>query len=100
MHTAGKRLKKHRVPKLPYLLKILTLKVSDYCKGKEQAPRRKRILGANASGGYKSIVKLLHRILPGTHEIFEISRRLHRWWGTGHGVPVAGIFICLDRLKG
>jgi hypothetical protein len=43
---------------------------------------------------------LLHRILPGTHEIFEISRGVHRWWGTGHGVSVAGIFIYLDRLQG
>jgi hypothetical protein len=37
--------------------------------------------------------KLLHRILPGAHEVFEIFLRVDRWWGAGHGVPGARISI-------
>jgi hypothetical protein len=87
MRAAGECLEKHRVPELPQLLEILALEIHDLCKGEEQVPRSGRIPGAHARRRHEGIIKLLHRVLPGAHEVFEIILRVDRLWGAGHGVP-------------
>jgi hypothetical protein len=53
-------------------------------KGKDRRPDESESLAANARNRHESIVKLLHRVLPGAHEVFEIFFRVNRWWGAGH----------------
>src|SRR5882762_8137096 len=87
MRAAGKHLEKHRVPKSPQLLEILTLEISNQCKRKEQG-RRRLLLAMDTHGQCESVVELLRRILARPHEIFEVSRRIGRRWRVGHGAAL------------
>src|SRR6266436_120592 len=85
MRPAGKILEKHAVPEPPQLREIFALEIGKQRKGKELTARRAMILRSHSRHRHESIVKLPHRILSGAHETFEVTLRVTRWSGAGHG---------------
>ena len=76
MRAAGKGLEKHAVPEPPQLRQVLALEIGKHRKGKELTARRAMILRSHSRHRHESIVKLLHRILSGAHETFEVTLRV------------------------